>query len=140
VREFRRTVKSGFLLKVFDGKQWISGAVCGVQGNSVTTLAFGLIPDYEYHLRRGALTAVYYFIFKWAEKNAVRTVDLLRSRPYTEDGVYEHKRRWGGRPEKDAWPHTAIWIFAPKRSNLSQGVGHHLVWDGKEFVELEKMQ
>lgn len=140
VEAFQNAVKSGFLLQVYDKEDWISGAICSVNGSEVTTLAFGLRPDYQYYLHRGALSSVYYFLFKWAEDNSMETVDLLRSRPHTGNGVFEHKRRWGARPEADRWPHTAIRIFVPEGLEIPSTLKKQLVWCDEKFMELQKLQ
>ena len=140
LKAFKEAVNSGFLLQVYDKEDWISGAVCRVGGNEVTALAFGLRADYQYYLHQGALSSVYYFLFKWAEENALETVDLLRSRPNTGDGVFEHKRRWGAMPEKDPWPHTAIRIYLPERQKIPSALNKQLVWYDEKCIELQKVR
>jgi len=132
-------VQSGFLLQVFDGRKWVSGAICQVRGKSVTVLAFGVHGQYFHLLKRGVLSSVYYFVFHWAEKTGVETVDLLRSRANAADGVYEHKRRWGALAERDPWPHTAIWIFVPDSAMIPPLLGNQLIWRGDRFVELKSV-
>ena len=132
-------VKSGFLLQIFDQDKWVSGLACGRNKKTVKTLAFGLIQDYQYYLKRGALSACYYYIFKWAQENAIETIDLLRSRPHLYDGVYEYKRRWGAIPEIDVWPHTSLWIYVPNMHRIPQILQKQLVWHGQKFVSLEEI-
>jgi hypothetical protein len=139
IEDLRAAARSGFLLQVFDGDTWVSGAICRRKRKEISAFAFGLIPEYDHHLQRGALSAVYYFLFQWAQKNAIKTVDLLRSRPHACDGVYEHKRRWGARAEKDLWPHTAIWIYAPRESGIPPILKRHLIRRGKEFIGLSAL-
>jgi len=137
LREFKSVVQSGFLLQVFDGRKWVSGAICQVRGKSVTVLAFGVHGQYFHLLKRGVLSSVYYFVFHWAEKTGVETVDLLRSRANAADGVYEHKRRWGALAERDPWPHTAIWIFVPDSAMIPPLLGKQLIWGSDRFIELK---
>jgi len=139
LREFKSVVQSGFLLQVFDGRKWVSGAICQVRGKSVTVLAFGVHGQYFHLLKRGVLSSVYYFVFHWAEKTGVETVDLLRSRANAADGVYEHKRRWGALAERDPWPHTAIWIFVPESAVIPPLLERQLIWHGDQFVELKSL-
>lgn len=136
IEELQAAVRAGFLLQVFDGGIWVSGAVCRLRGNQLTTVSFGLLPEYQDRLRRGALSAAYYFLFAWAEENQVQVVDLLRCRPHACDGVYEHKRRWGAKPEVDSWPHNSIWLFVPAGCEVPWPVGQQLVWTGGEFTAL----
>jgi hypothetical protein len=138
LKEIQRVVKNGFILQVFDGETWIAGAACRRRKREVTVFALGLISDFSYHLQRGALSSAYYFLFKWAEDNGINTIDLLRSKPNVNDGVYEHKRFWGAIAEKDIWPHTCIRIFLPKGIELPSAIKGYLVRMGNGFIELEK--
>lgn len=137
--ELRAAVRQGFLLKVFAGSDWVAGAVFRVWGKEVSTLAFAASPGDAQRLRQGVLSSVYYFLFRWAMENGMETVDLLRSRPHTGDGVYEHKRRWGARAVLDSWPHTGLWLFPPASGVLPAAFRGHLVWDGTGFVELQQV-
>ena len=139
LKEIMSSVESGFLLQIFDGDHWVSGAICKLEKNKVIVRAFGLIQEYPYYLRRGALSAVYYFIFKWAEQNSLQIVDLQRSRAHTNDGVYEHKRRWGAKAVKDMWPHTSLWIFIQKKEEVPLSLKKQLVWNGNKFVQLQEL-
>jgi hypothetical protein len=136
--ELQTAIRSGFLLQVFAQDLWVSGVICRSGKDGICALAFGHLPDNQYDLRRGALSAAYYFIFKWAEEHSVQKVDLLRSRPNTSDGVYEHKRRWGAKPVIDSWPHTALWLFIPK-TEICPRLKTQLIWKKDEFVEIQRL-
>jgi len=139
LKEFRSAVQSGFLLQVFQAERWVSGAICQVRGKSVTVLAFGVHGQYFHLLKRGVLSSVYYFVFHWAEKTGVETVDLLRSRANAGDGVYEHKRRWGALTERDPWPHTAIWLSVPESAMIPSLLESQLIWHKGGFVKLRAL-
>jgi hypothetical protein len=109
-----------------------------VKKKEICTFAFGHLPGDQYDLHWGALSATYYFIFQWADEHSLEKVDLLRSRPNTGDGVFEHKRRWGARPMIDSWPHTALWIFVPK-AETCPALKTQLIWDRNEFVEIKRL-
>ncbi len=134
--ELRSAVKSGFLLQVYKDDRWVSGGVCRLKDAEIVTYAFGLAPDYSYHLHRGALSAFYYFVVKWAKDHGITTIDLRRCRPDTNDGVYRHKHRWGAEPVMDIWNPAVIWIFAGKGSRMPAAMLNHLVWDGQRFADL----
>lgn len=136
--ELQTAVRLGFLLQVFAQDRWVSGVICRLEKDEICTFAFGHLPDNQYDLRRGALSAAYYFIFKWAEEHSVQKVDLLRSRANTSDGVYEHKRRWGAKPVIDSWPHTALLIFLPKKESCPR-LKTQLIWKKDEFVEIQRL-
>lgn len=138
--EFLSAVKSGFLIQVLSGDgSWVAGAICKIKRKELIVLSFGLCPEYNYHLQRGAMSAVYYFIFEWAKKNSKEVVNLLRSRPNLQDGVFKHKHRWGAVAEMDMWPHTSIWIFVPQKSEIPEIYKKQLVLRENKFIELERL-
>jgi len=139
LEEFQHSVQSGFLLQVFDGKKWVSGAICQVSTKSVTVLAFGVHSHHYDLLKHGVLSSVYFFLFDWAEKTGMETVDLLRSRANASDGVFEHKRRWGALAEKDPWIHTAIGIFMPDSATIPSLLENQLIWHRDQFIELKTL-
>ncbi len=134
--ELDAAMRSGFLLKVFQGGQWISGLVCRRQKAEVLAFAFGLRGDYADLLRQGALSATYYYLIRWALEHSMKVVDLLRSRPHTEDGVFVHKHRFGATPGFDSWPHSGIWVFPPQTLHLAEGARGLLVWRDGNAVPL----
>jgi hypothetical protein len=139
LRELIRAQGAGFLLKVEEGQQWVAGAVCQLRGREVTVLALAVAPPFDDLLRRGALSAVYYFLIAWAREHGVESVDMLRSRPHVANGVYEHKRRFGAEPHADAWPHTAIQIYPPQAGSAPGIAGGLLVRSGAGFVPLKNL-
>ncbi|MFH1153279.1 MAG: GNAT family N-acetyltransferase [Pseudomonadota bacterium] len=139
LQELILAASKGFLMQVFEGDRWISGVICIVRGGKLTILAKGLLPDYEYHLKRGAMSACDYFMFNWAREHGMETVDFLRSRPHAEDGLFEYKRKWGARAVRDVWPHTSLWVYLPKRELIPEEFKRQLVLDGQAFVELKTL-
>ena len=135
-KEFLGILRSGFLLQVLEEGRWVSGIICQKKARDVTAFAFGVLPDYEEHLRRGVLSAAYYFLFQWAQVNRMETIDLLRSRPHSLDGVYEHKRRWGAEPQDDGWSHVSIRIFPSHEGRLPLVFQKQLIRDKCGFREL----
>jgi len=124
----RLGARAGFLLQVWDGDDWIAGAVVVRQASDgVLLLAPALHPGREVRLKDGALSAVYYFLFRWARDNHVRFVDLGGSRPNQHDGVYQHKARWGAEPMHDSWHHTAVRFCVDLAAPLPETVLQQLV-------------
>jgi hypothetical protein len=129
VREIRAAVRHGFILQILHGELPVAAAACRLGRASVTLVALGLRGDYHDLLRRGALSAVYYQLFRWARENHLGRVDLLRARPHGQDGVAVHKTRFGARPEQDPWPHALLAIYPPARAALPMAAGDLLVED-----------
>jgi SAM-dependent methyltransferase len=127
--ETRAAVRNGFVLQILQGELPVAAAACGIRRGSVTLLALGLQGDYPDLLHRGALSAVYYELFRRARESGLRRVDLLRSRPHSADGVSLHKKRFGARPETDPWPHALLAIYPPATSELPAPARDLLVED-----------
>lgn len=134
--ELERAMESGFLLLVYRGDLCVSGAVCRRWRNELSVPAFGHLPEAVYPMRLGGLSSVYYFLFSHAEEHGIESVDLLRSRPSTADGVFRHKSRWGAVPERDPWPHTSLRFFVPEGRELPEPLSRLLVWRGGRYREL----
>lgn len=128
--ELHWAVRRGFVLQVLDGERWVSGVVCRVAGRRVVALAYGLAGDRDRELRRGALSAANYFLLRWAREHGMATVDLLRSRAHTADGVYEHKRRLGAQARPDPWPHTRLILYPPAGGDWPEVFRGHLAAAG----------
>jgi hypothetical protein len=137
--ELKRAAKKGFLGQVLCRSRWIAGVVCSVGRDELSARAFGHLPDDEYPLRLGGLSAAYYFVFQYAAQHTLACVDLMRSRPNAADGVYCHKQRWGAVTEKDIWPHTAIRLFPPREGSVPESLQRMLVWNGRIFMEMREM-
>lgn len=137
--ELKTAVRKGFLLQVLCGNRCIAGVVCSEGKDELSAKAFGHLPEQEYSLRLGGLSAAYYFLFEYAAKHSLACVDLMRSRPNSRDGVYCHKHRWGAVAEKDPWPHTAILIYSPEGMPVPAPLESLLVWNGSTFREMGTM-
>jgi hypothetical protein len=135
-RELQSCVKKGFLLQVYYQGRWVAGALCRHTKDCVMLDFWGVYPEYDHHLKMGVLSAGYYFLFQWGVSHDMRIINLKHSRPHAEDGVYEHKRRWGSVTEKSLWPHTSIQIYLPPESKQLPPLRRHMVLSGNGFVEL----
>jgi hypothetical protein len=121
-------MRAGFLLQVWDGDNWIAGMVVVRQGpNRVAMLAPALRPQSENRLKDGALSAAYYFLVRWARDQRVRFVNLGGSRPSLQDGVFQHKARWGADPKPDPWHHTSIRFYVDAAGPVPDAVWDQLV-------------
>jgi hypothetical protein len=109
--EIVAVVKDGFILQVLDKDWTVAEAACRVSGSTLTLVALGLAADFASLLRRGAASALYYEMFRWARAHGIQRVKLLRSRPHVRDGVSLHKRRFGAEPVLDPWPHTTLAVY-----------------------------
>ncbi len=128
--EVLAAVRHGMVLHVLDQDRVVAAGACRIRGDTMTLLAVGLARDYVELLRRGALGAVYYELFRWARDHGMRRVNLLRARPHRCDGVARHKRRFGACPEFDSWPCTLLAIYPPLTASLPEVAKDLLVESG----------
>ena len=139
LNELQRWAGSGFLLLVLHEDSWICGIICAVRKDELSLLVVGHIPEDKYPLRLGALSAAYYYMFEYARRHSLAVVDLLRTRPHADDGIYCYKQRWGATPEVDSWPHTSLHLFPPEGFPVPTALEKLLIWDGLEFVEMGEL-
>jgi hypothetical protein len=134
--ELRAALKSGFLLQVWRDKEWVSGLVASRDGRRVRLLASGASSPQL--VREGALSATYYFLFRWAREAGVETVDFCGSRPHLLDGVFRHKSLWAAQPRHDPWHHTEIVFYLSRDSSLPEIVTQQLVRDAGRYVTIQE--
>jgi hypothetical protein len=127
--EIAAAVRSGFVLEILEGERAVAAAACRIHHDSVTLLALGLRGDYADLLHRGAMSAIYYELFRTARDLGLGRVDMLRSRPHAKDGVTLHKTRFGARPESDPWPHALLAVYPPAGTKLPEPARDLLVED-----------
>jgi hypothetical protein len=128
--EILAAVRHGLVLQVLDKDQVVAAGVCRLCDDTLTFLAMGLAGDYVNLLRRGAMAAVYYEVFRWARDHGMHRVNLLRSRPHLRDGVVLHKRRFGAQPTLDPWPHALLAVYPPVGLSLPEAAKDLLVESG----------
>jgi hypothetical protein len=117
-KAFMKNYSKLLLLKVYDDNGWQSGGIIKRKGSTATLLNLGLKSDYLRNLKKGYLSSVYYFLIQWCKENKIEIIDLTRSRPLRDNGVFQHKQKWGAEYFIDPWPHTSF--FIPKNSRLLQ--------------------
>lgn len=86
---------NGFLLFVMEDGKAIAGGLCLRKDNVLFFERIGVLDAGETYLKKGAQSAVYYFVIRHAKDLGLQKVDLTTSRSFLNDGVYRHKREWG---------------------------------------------
>lgn len=135
-RELERGVRSGFLLKVLVREEWVAGEVYRKRDDVLVFLATGCVPPYECRLRQGALSAAKYFSAGWARDHGIAVLDLLRSRPHAQDGLFRHKAQLGAEAFVDPWVHTALWLLLPDEQTAPPLFERLLVAQNGRLAEL----
>jgi hypothetical protein len=134
--ELWAALRSGFLLQVWRDEEWVSGLVASRDGRRVRLLASGAGSPQLAH--EGALSAAYYFLFRWAREAGVETVDFCGSRPHLLDGVFRHKLLWAAQPRHDPWHHTEIVFYLSRDASLPGTVTQQLVKDAGRYVTIQE--
>jgi hypothetical protein len=98
--------------------------------------ASGLHPSHADRMQDGALSAAYYFLFRWAKENRIRLVDFCGTRPHLMDGVFRHKTLWGAEPKHDPWHHTEVVFYVDPEIRLPQVIHQQLVRQGEIYTTL----
>ena len=75
----------------------------------------GVLYGDKTYIKRGAQSAIYYFIIRFAKENNFKKVDFMRSRSFLEDGVYRTKMEWGAAVHQDDESDSWVYFF-PKHS------------------------
>lgn len=116
--DMRSYFHKGFLMMVGMGDRTVSAQLCFVQESTLILRRMGVLEGEEDYVRKGAQSAVYYFMLQYARDNGLKRIDFMNSRPFFKDGVYIHKLRWGAclhpADESESWVHFLIPRLSPK--------------------------
>lgn len=137
LRQLERAMRTGFLLRVFQEGSWVSGLVVSLADRRrANPVAAGLHPSRLAGWQDGALSAAYYFLFRWAEEEGIRLVDFGGSRPHLGDGVFQHKVLWGAEPTLDSWHHNRVAFYLDSAARFPASIAQQLVWNDGRFVPI----
>jgi hypothetical protein len=106
----------GFLLLIEEGSKAVAGVLCNVENNTLFFRRTGVLDGNDEYVKRGASSAQYYFTLKYALENDIPKVDLMRTRPFFDDGVYITKRKWGAEVYADNETRSSVFFFIPRVS------------------------
>jgi len=103
--------KHGFLLFALDSHGCpVAGDLCMVRGDTFWSLSTGVLDGDFKWIDQGAQSALYYYTFQWCIDHGIRALDAGEVRPFLNDGIYQHKQRWGFEPTTDPWQPRS-WLF-----------------------------
>ncbi len=107
--EMKDSFLKGLLLLTEEGDKTVAGGLCVIQDDTLLCRRTGVLNGDKEYLKRGASSARYYFALKYALAHGISKVDLMRSRPFLNDGVYKMKREWGAAVYPD--DESGLWVF-----------------------------
>jgi hypothetical protein len=129
--------RNGELLVVEQDDRVVSAAICQKLGDCYFWKRAGVLGGDEELMKRGALSATYYFSILRASRLGARSVDFGWSRPFLDDGVFNHKSRWGTRIVLEPYSplHCHLWVNPDKSSSIGLGgLSPFVCIDKGEFV------
>jgi len=119
--EMERIFGKGFLLLVEEGGRPIAGSLCMMDQDVLTYRRMGVLDADEAHIQKGGQMAVYYFSLQLAVERRIKKFDLMKSRSFLNDGVYQHKLKWGAVTVPDDEPESWVYFFnrgSPEKAAL----------------------
>lgn len=138
----------GFLMVLDLKNQPVAATLCSIKDDTFSYWRMGVLdPDLD-AARQGGQAALYLFMIQMAKEKGLKWVDLKQSRPFLNDGVFAHKRKWGSMvfPYADAesWVYYRILRYSepvirffelnPAIVLTDQGLKGVVGWLGNEWV------
>lgn len=108
---------TGFVLFVQEKDTFVAGGLCSIRNDTLFMQIAGVLNGDEQYLQRGASYAQYYFTLKYALEHGISKVDLVRSRPFFNDGVFKAKKEWGARVYPNDESRLWVYFFIPSYSH-----------------------
>ncbi len=133
----KRIFDRGQLLLVKKGNEYVSGNVIWIHNKTVFSAYNGIKNGKIKYLKEGALAASYYFTILWAKERGYRWLDFGSNRPFLNDGIFYHKKKWGMIIKKSK-KHNIC--FGMKILNLNEGVLNFLVKNPFIFMDKNKFK
>jgi hypothetical protein len=117
----RRIFRTGFLVAVRKGNDYLSGAICRIREDAFIFELVGIEKGDLPLLREGALDALYYYCILLAIEKKCAMINFGLSRPFLNDGLVIYKRKWGTVLTRNRKQYREIGI----RFNGSRRSGYH---------------
>ena len=134
----KRVFRKGWLLLVKKGDDYVSGILLVRRSpDTIFAYALGITEGNIEYVKKGALTAVYYFSILWAKEKGYKWMDFGDCRSFLKDGVLNYKKHWGmeikiSRRFKN--------IFGIKICNYCQAVQNFLEKNPFIFIDQGKLK
>ena len=84
----------GYLIMIKQGDEDISGMIVWTNNEKVFASYLGIREGRMEYLKKGALSAAYYFTILWAKEKGYKQLDLAHSRSFLNDGLFIYKKKW----------------------------------------------
>ena len=126
----KNTFENGKLILVKDnGKYKLGVLICCYGKNKALLSLTGVAGNNQEYLDKNAGLASTYFSILWSKDNDIETLNFGFCKPYLNDGVFQHNKKWGTYVEKfrnHTYNIDHDQIFGLKILNLNKGVKNFL--------------
>lgn len=92
--EIKKIFKNGEILFIKSDDKYISAVLAERKNGHYFWHRVGVLDGNHDFVKKGALSATYYFAILRAKELNAQVIDFGHSRPYLSDGVLRHKRKW----------------------------------------------
>ncbi len=92
---------------------WLNG------GHIKHGLSFGILDGDFYYEEQGALACIYYHEIRMAHEQGARLLDGTQAPAFENDGLYQHKRRWGFEAIDDPLNPNKMIMWVPNSSSIA---------------------
>ena len=131
----RHLFEVGKLMLIKDGDEYVYGSIISQDNKDTARVACsGRILKENVYLDRDLGTASKCLSILWAKENDVKLLDFGPSRAFLNDGVLQHKRKWGMTVNKSRNSFADVFGFKP--CNDSRGIQSFLV--NNPFIYMDK--
>ena len=132
-KDLERYFRSGWLLRIFEKGDWVAGALLTASRTHGRCVVLGVRGGDPGLIARHALKAVYCFMVRWAIDLKLVELDVGRVRPLLEDGVFRHKRGWGGVVSADPWEEAKLLVAGGRDTSfLNEWSDRHSVIEDRD--------
>jgi hypothetical protein len=139
--ELAKIFEKGVLLLVNQGNECISGYLVEMNNKAASARYLGVKEGRIDYVEEGALAACYYFTITWAKEKGYDWVYFGHCRPFFDDGVFIHKKRWGMEIEKsNRLMFTAKSVFGMKVCSYQHGLLNFLIKNPLITIDQSKLK
>jgi hypothetical protein len=100
------------LVQIVDNGRPVAGVISRISGDTCVNFDGGVLDGDAELVSRGIDVYKNWCTMEWAHSRGARKLNLGGTRPFTSDGVFEFKRRWGARVVQELRPYSVFTFLA----------------------------
>ncbi len=110
INRYWQFFRKGWLLEVlYDGKP-VYAHFCYKRGNSCCFSVTGGAVDVDLDVKKALPTIAYFYMINHAREAGFSLLDLGKSRPFLDDGVFCFKKKWGAVLSREKQCYEGVWV------------------------------